>query len=61
MPATLGGLRVRYMKLNRFHVTRSKYAGPHPAPSCALKKLTAAPKRGDLQTRISEAPLLRKP
>lgn len=40
MPATLGGLRVRYMKLHRFHVTRSKYAGANAAPSCALKKLT---------------------
>lgn len=40
MPATLGGLRVRYMRLHRFHVTRSKYSSPHPAPTCALKKLT---------------------
>jgi len=39
MPATIGGLRVRYMRLHRFHVTRSKYAGPNPAPSCALKKI----------------------
>ncbi|MGC2164108.1 MAG: hypothetical protein WA634_19580 [Silvibacterium sp.] len=39
MPATIGGLRVRYMKLNRFHVTRSKYAGLNAAPSCALKKM----------------------
>lgn len=39
MPATIGGLRVRYMRLHRFHVTRSKYSSPHPAPSCALKKL----------------------
>jgi hypothetical protein len=41
MPATIGGLRVRYMKLHRFHVTRSKYAGPNAAPSCAIKKTTA--------------------
>lgn len=61
MPVTLGGLRVRYMKLNRFHVTRSKYAGPNPAPSCALKKLVSASKRGGQQPRISEVPLLRKP
>lgn len=40
MPATISGLRVRYMRLHRFHVTRSKYASPHPAPTCALKKLT---------------------
>jgi hypothetical protein len=29
MPATIGGLRVRYMRVNRLHVTRSKLA---PAP-----------------------------
>lgn len=40
MPATIGGLRVRYMKLHRFHVTRSKNAGLNAAPSCALKKIT---------------------
>jgi len=39
MPAMIGGLRVRYMKLHRFHVTRSKYAGPNTAPSCALRKI----------------------
>ncbi len=61
MPATFGGLRVRYMKLNRFHVTRSKYAGPNSAPSCALKKLTAASKRGGAQSEIGDFPLLRKP
>ena len=42
MPATIGGLRVRYMKLHRFHVTRSKYAGANPAPSCALKRITGS-------------------
>jgi len=42
MPATIGGLRVRYMRLHRFHVTRSKYAGPNPAPSCALKKIAGS-------------------
>jgi hypothetical protein len=42
MPATIGGLRVRYMKLHRFHVTRSKYAGLNAAPSCALKKIVGA-------------------
>ena len=41
-PATIGGLRVRYMKLHRFHVTRSKYAGINAIPSCALKKISAA-------------------
>jgi hypothetical protein len=39
-PATIGGLRVRYRKLNRFHVTQSKYAGASHASSCALKGLT---------------------
>ncbi|MBV8114810.1 MAG: hypothetical protein JO300_08715 [Silvibacterium sp.] len=42
MPATLGGFRVRYMRLHRFHVTQSKYAGTHPVSSCALKGLTPA-------------------
>jgi hypothetical protein len=38
MPATLGGLRVRYMQLHRFHVTKSKYAGDgRPVSSCSLK------------------------
>jgi hypothetical protein len=39
MPATIGSLRVRYMKLHRFHVTRSKHAAANAAPSCALKKI----------------------
>jgi len=39
MPATLGGLRVRYMQLHRFHVTRSKYAGNSPVSSCSLQSL----------------------
>lgn len=42
MPATIGGLRVRYMELHRFHVTRSKYAGFNAASSCALKKISGA-------------------
>ena len=42
MPATLGGLRVRYMSLHRFHVTRSKYSGLNAASSCALKKISGA-------------------
>jgi hypothetical protein len=42
MPATLGGLRVRYMELHRFHVTKSKYAGEHPASSCSLKSMKVA-------------------
>ena len=42
MPATLGGLRIRYMKLHRFHVTQSKYSGTHRVSSCALKGLAAS-------------------
>jgi len=49
MPATLGGLRVRYMRLHRFHVTRSKYAGANPAPSCAIKKIEGTTNRGKFQ------------
>lgn len=37
MPATIEGLRVRYLKMDRFHVTRSKSIGlPHPS-SCAIQ------------------------
>lgn len=42
LPATISGLRVRYMRLHRFHVTQSKYAGSHPVSSCALKGLVPA-------------------
>jgi hypothetical protein len=45
MPATIGGLRVRYMRLHRFHVTRSKYAEPNAASSCSLKGLVKAGSR----------------
>jgi hypothetical protein len=38
-PATLGGLRVHYMRLHRFHITQSKYAGASPASACSLKGL----------------------
>lgn len=38
MPETLGGLRVRYMQLHRFHVTKSKYV-EHPVSSCSLQSL----------------------
>jgi len=41
IPAVIGGLRVRYVFLHRFHVTRSKHAGaPHPS-ACALRSLAA--------------------
>jgi hypothetical protein len=36
MPATVGGLRVRYVRVNRLHVTRSKYEPANQAPRCAL-------------------------
>ncbi len=39
VPATLGGLRVRYMKLHRFHVTQSKHSGVNRVSGCALKGL----------------------
>lgn len=45
LPATLGGLRVRYMQLHRFHVTRSKYAGEHPVSSCSLRSLKPASRK----------------
>jgi hypothetical protein len=44
MPTMLGGLRVRYMRLHRFHVTQSKYSGTHHASSCALKGLAPSSK-----------------
>ncbi|MGB7189279.1 MAG: hypothetical protein WBD10_04030 [Acidobacteriaceae bacterium] len=56
MPATLGGLRVRYMKLHRFHVTRSKYAGPHPAPGCSIKKMAGTSNRGTFDERLVSRP-----
>jgi len=39
MPPTVGGLRVRYMQLHRFHVTKSKYEGPRPVSSCSLQSM----------------------
>jgi hypothetical protein len=40
-PPVIGGIRTRYVPLQRFHVTRSKHAGaPHPT-SCALRSLPA--------------------
>lgn len=39
LPETLGGLRVRYMPLHRFHVTKSKYAGARAVSSCSLQSL----------------------
>jgi hypothetical protein len=43
-PAVIGGLRVRYLFLHRFHVTKSRYAGaPHPS-SCALRSRVETPR-----------------
>lgn len=62
MPATLGGIRVRYMRLHRFHVTRSKYAGTNPVPSCAIKKMEGTTNRGKFRPELlGDSPLLRKP
>jgi hypothetical protein len=36
MPDLAGGLRLRYMRVNRLHVTRSKFAQVDQAPRCAL-------------------------
>lgn len=48
-PATVGGLRVRYMYMDRFHVTRSKsQALPHPS-SCGIRSEVEAKRRFDLQ------------
>ena len=38
MPGIVGGLRVRYLKIGRLHVTKSKFSSAAPRPtSCALK------------------------
>jgi hypothetical protein len=36
MPQVVGGLRVRYVRINRLHVTRSKFAPASSAPRCVL-------------------------
>jgi hypothetical protein len=41
MPALAGGLRVRYMRVNRLHVTRSKLAPVSQAPRCVLPSTPA--------------------
>jgi hypothetical protein len=38
MPAVLDGLRVRYMRLHRFHVTKSKHAGARTVSACSLRE-----------------------
>jgi hypothetical protein len=34
MPETVGGLRVRYIRMSRLHVTKSKFSPEHSTPSC---------------------------
>lgn len=41
-PATLGGLRVRYLKLHRFHTTRSLESAAGQPNACSLKGLQPA-------------------
>src|ERR1700677_5011849 len=40
MPDVVGGLRVRYVHINRLHVTRSKFAPVQQAPRCTLPPIT---------------------
>lgn len=42
MPATLGGLRVVYMRMHRFHTTLSKWATEHPVSACEVQGLKKA-------------------
>jgi hypothetical protein len=39
MPATMDGLRVRYLRLHRFHTTLSKWATGHRASACEVQGL----------------------
>ena len=40
MPDVIGGLRLRYTRVNRLHVTRSKLAAVERAPRCELPAAT---------------------
>jgi hypothetical protein len=42
MPATIGGLRVRYLRLHRFHTTRARDAESSQTSACSLKGLQPA-------------------
>lgn len=37
LPATLGGLRVVYMRMHRFHTTLSKFVTGHPSSACRVQ------------------------
>jgi len=39
MPTTMGGLRIRYLRLHRFHTTRAREAAPDQPNACSLKGL----------------------
>ncbi len=39
MPVTMGGLRVVYMRMHRFHTTRSKWSEGRPVSACAVQGL----------------------
>jgi hypothetical protein len=47
MPDVVGGLRVRYMRINRLHVTRSKFAPVPQAPRCELPAVQAVEKEAN--------------
>ena len=43
MPDVVGGLRVRYMRINRLHVTKSKFAPAEQAPRCMRSSARSHP------------------
>jgi hypothetical protein len=43
MPQVVGGLRVRYVRINRLHVTRSKFAPASSVPRCELPSASPGP------------------
>ena len=45
MPDMAGGLRLRYMRVNRLHITRSKLAPAPPVSRCAPLPATTAVSR----------------
>jgi hypothetical protein len=42
MPATVSGLRLRYLRLHRFHTTRARDAETNQPSACSLKGLHPA-------------------
>jgi hypothetical protein len=42
MPDVVGGLRLRYMRVNRLHVTRSKFSPAPPLSRCTSPSATTA-------------------